>query len=171
RLEILRKSGLFPVLLWFSHRLGFLGWRQCLFRHALSAFHSCPLEIFQGASRGLLLRLFFCAACASRQALPVNPHLDLESLLMIGPALSRQTMLRRRLSAPLEKFLQRRFVIRFRDAFAALLKRLLKQIPLQQLPRGIEPRIQVNASHHGFERIREQRLLLASAGFFFAAPE
>ena len=62
-------------------------------------------------------------------------------------------------------------MIRLRDAFAALFKRLLKQIPLQQLPGGNEPRIQVNGSHHGFERIREQRLLLASAGFFFAASE
>src|SRR6266571_3214285 len=80
-------------------------------RFSCLAFHSCPLELFQRAASRPLLLLFFRAALAPRQAFPVNPNFDLESLLMIRPALSRQAIVCRRLPSPLQKFLQRRFAV------------------------------------------------------------
>ena len=90
---------------------------------------------------------------------------------MIGPAFSCQTILGRRLPAPLKELLQRGFTIRLRNAFASFFNRLLEQNPLQQFPGGAEPGIQINRGNHGFEGVRKQRLLFAPAGLFFSPPQ
>src|SRR5690348_3468685 len=106
RLQVLGKSRLFMGPLRLGYRRYFLDWCQCFLGHSLLAFRSRSFELFQGASCRLLLCFFLCTANPSRQALPVDPDFDLESLLMIGPAFSCQTILGRRLPTPLKELLE-----------------------------------------------------------------
>jgi hypothetical protein len=129
------------------------------------------LELFHGASRGSLFRFFFCAAFARGHALSVHPHLDRENLLVVWPAFRGKAIFRRGASASLQKFLQCGFAIRFRDALTALFQSLLEQQPSQHLSRRTQPCIEVNPCDHGFEGIRQERLLIPPPGFLFATPQ
>src|SRR6266850_2296108 len=127
------------------------------------------LELFQRTSRSSLLRLLLCGAFSLRHVLPFHPHLDEKKLLVVRPALPGQAILRGRTPASLQKFLQSRFAIRVREPLAALFQSVLKQDPAQCFARRAQPRIEINPCNNYFESIRQERLLLSAAGFFFAA--
>src|ERR1700747_3911469 len=93
---------------------------------------ACRLfQAFQSTVRGALPRLLVRHPFGAGHARSANPDLNLKRLLMIGTAFPRKAILRRRLSAPLQEFLQCRLAVGIRDAFATLFQRQVEENPAQ----------------------------------------
>src|SRR3984893_2930438 len=90
---------------------------------------------------------------------------------MIRAGLADHTVFRRTLATRLQKLLERGLAVGFGHALAGFFQRLLKKRMAQNFARGRQAGIQINGSEHGFESVRQQSLLFASAGFFFTAAE
>src|SRR2546422_8109100 len=94
------------------------------------------------------------------QALAVPPYLHLEFLPVVRPAFSRQTVFGRRPAASLQKFLQCRLMIRFRQPFAAFFERIFEKRAPQEAARRVQSAVKIDCSDDRLVRIRQQRPLL-----------
>src|SRR5439155_6849431 len=114
------------------------------------------LEVEERVARRLLLRLFLVAAVATPQRPSVHDDLDGEELLVIGPVLAGDAVLRVRLEFSLHVFLEHALVIR-KIRVAQDLVHLAQEKPLGQLPRRLEPAVQVDRADDSFQRVRQDR--------------
>src|SRR5712675_3015606 len=94
-------------------------WRVPVARFpALASLRSfCDFRLNQASkrlARGALLRFLLCASLPRSQARALSPNLYLKCLLMIGPALRCESILRRRLPATLQELLQCGLTIRLK---------------------------------------------------------
>src|SRR6202140_4430817 len=127
-----------------------------------------PLE--SGARRALL-RFLLGAAFRGRQAFAIGPDFNSKRLLVIRPAFSGEPVLRGRLSAALQEFLQGGFLVAVPKALAAFYQCVFEQRGAQHFARRRQSRIQINCGDDRFKCVRQQGRFLAASGLLLAAAE
>src|SRR6185436_18475951 len=96
------------------------------------------LEDFQRQLRGFLFRFFLAPAGSFRDRLPAYDDFHLKQLAVIGTDRPREPVLRQRVVARLQKFLQPGFVILADRATAAHVGDEWRELPRDERPRMLD---------------------------------